>query len=91
MTDDDAADLALDGNAAAGLLHAYFGRDATAEPRGCQSCGQTHAVGRHRLYRGAGLVLRCPACGDIAALLVELPGRVAVQLHGEWGTLRPHA
>ncbi|MEA2161320.1 MAG: hypothetical protein QOD66_3700 [Solirubrobacteraceae bacterium] len=81
MTGDD---LWLDGNAVAGLLEELLGAEPTRVPRRCQSCGETHPVGAHRLYRGAGLVLRCPNCGDIAARIVALPDRCILQLFGTW-------
>jgi hypothetical protein len=74
----------LDGNAIAGLLAELAGADLTDAPRGCQSCGRVNAIGAHLLYRGAGLVLRCPACGDVAARIVELPGRHILHLAGTW-------
>jgi uncharacterized Zn finger protein len=60
----------------------------TASTRTCQSCRQVNAIGAHRLYHGAGYVLRCPHCGDIAASIVELPGDHAVSLHGTWNVSR---
>jgi uncharacterized C2H2 Zn-finger protein len=74
----------LDGNAIAGLLHELFGAELTGMPRGCQSCRQVHPVGAHRLYRGAGLVLRCPACGDVALRVAKAGDRHIVHLHGTW-------
>ena len=76
--------LWLDGNALAGLLHESFGAELTDAPRRCQSCGQVRAIGAHRLYRGAGLVLRCPVCGDVAARIGLLPDRHVLQLNGSW-------
>jgi hypothetical protein len=70
----------LDGNAAGGLLAELFGMEMTAAPRTCGSCGQTHPVAGHRLYQGAGLVLRCPACDDVALVAT---GR-SVELRGRW-------
>lgn len=72
--------LVLDANAIAGLLEELLGTDATASRRGCRTCGQVHEIGRYRLYRGAGFVLRCPACGDVAARIARSPDRVVVQL-----------
>ena len=46
--------------------------------------GSVRAIGAHRLYRGAGLVLRCPVCGDVAARIVVLPDRQIMQLNGSW-------
>ena len=77
-------ELWLDGNALAGLLGELVGGDVTRAPRGCASCGQVHPVGAHRLYRSAGLVLRCPACGDVAARIAELPDRTVLRLTGTW-------
>ena len=56
----------------------------TALPRGCQSCETVSTVGQHRAYMAAGVVLRCPACGDLAALIVSLPDRHVVHLRGSW-------
>jgi hypothetical protein len=81
MTDDA---LWLDGNAVAGLLREVLGTEMTDAPRGCQSCGATNAIGAHRLYRGAGLVLRCPVCGDVAMRIAGLSDRYVVQLFGRW-------
>ncbi len=83
--------LWLDGNGVAGVLADAFGADVTATPRGCQSCRTVSAVGQHRAYLAAGVVLRCPACGDVAACIVELPDRYLVQLHGDWRLELPRA
>jgi hypothetical protein len=74
----------LDGNAIAGLLQELLGAEVTDAPRGCHSCGKVHPIGAHRLYRGAGLVLRCPSCGVLAARIVLAPGRHVVELAGSW-------
>lgn len=74
----------LDGNAIAGLLEELLGFDLTNAPRSCPSCGEVRAVGAHRLYRGAGLVLRCPACGDLAALIATQGDGHAIHLTGTW-------
>ena len=79
---DDA--MALDGNAIAGLLCDLFERELTDAPRLCAACGERHPIGAHRVYRGAGIVLRCPSCDDIAMLVVTLPDRTIVQLTGIW-------
>ena len=76
--------LWLDGNAMAGLLEETFGAEMTAMRRRCQSCGQRHAIGAHRLYRGAGEVLRCPNCGDLALRIAVLPDRNVVEIRGVW-------
>jgi hypothetical protein len=73
-----------DGNAIAGMLEEIFGTEVTAESRSCQSCSETWAIGAHRLYSGAGYVLRCPNCGDMAATIVDHGGEYQVSLFGAW-------
>jgi hypothetical protein len=74
----------LDGNAIAGLLIDVFGTEMTATERGCQSCGALTRVGAHRVYRGAGTVVRCPICADLALRITTLPDRHVVLLAGSW-------
>ena len=74
----------LDGNALGGLLMELFGSDLTGTPHGCQSCGAVWPVGAHRLYRGAGLVLRCPSCDAPALCVATLPDRHILHLEGSW-------
>lgn len=81
--------LWIDGNGVAGVLADAFGADITATPRACQSCRTVSTVGQHRAYLAAGVVLRCPACGDLAARIVALPDRYAVELHGTWALELP--
>jgi predicted RNA-binding Zn-ribbon protein involved in translation (DUF1610 family) len=76
--------LWLDGNGLAGLLVEVFGAEMTSVRRRCQSCGERHAIGSHRLYRGAGDVLRCPNCGDVALRIATLPDRYVVEVRGTW-------
>lgn len=76
--------LWLDGNALAGLLADAFDTEMTRAMRTCQSCGTHSAIGAHRAYRGAGVVLRCPVCADIALRVGILPDRYVVRLIGEW-------
>jgi hypothetical protein len=73
-----------DGNSIAGLLQEVFVAEVTASRRVCQSCGQDHPIGAHRLYSGAGHVLRCPGCGDLAATIAVLPDRYVIGLQGTW-------
>ena len=77
-------ELHTDGNGIAGLLQQVFVAEVTAAERVCQSCGGHGAIGAHRSYKGAGVVLRCPHCGDVAATIVERPGGYAVTIHGTW-------
>ena len=82
--------LVLDGNAIAGLLADVFGgAEVTASARGCGSCGQRHAIGQHRLYQGAGFVLRCPGCDDVALTVVDGDGFREVRLAGSWSVRVP--
>jgi hypothetical protein len=81
MTDDETW---LDGNALAGLLHEVFGAELTTTNRRCQTCDTERAVAKHRLYRGAGHVLRCPVCGAIGLVITALPDRHIVSLEGAW-------
>jgi Family of unknown function (DUF6510) len=76
--------LWLDGNSIAGLLGEAFSAEMTTVPRKCQSCATISPVGAHRAYRGAGIVLRCPVCGDFALSIVTLPDRHIVHLRGQW-------
>jgi hypothetical protein len=76
--------LWLDGNAIAGLLSELFAAEMTGVPRRCQSCRQVNAVGAHRVYVGAGVVLRCPACGDVALRVVSSADRHMVSMAGTW-------
>ena len=80
----DEGSLHTDGNAIAGLLAEIFAADVTATPRTCQSCGTTREIGAHRAYFGAGIVLRCAGCGDVAARIVSLPEGHVVELRGSW-------
>lgn len=80
----DAADLHTDGNAIAGLLQQIFVAEFTTLMRTCQSCGDRNAGGAHRCYQSAGVVLRCPNCGDVGLRVAELPDRYVFELRGVW-------
>jgi len=73
-----------DGNELAGVLAQLFGLDISVARRRCGSCREVRMVAEHPLYHGAGFVLRCPACGDLAAIVVERAGGYAVSLRGTW-------
>jgi hypothetical protein len=77
MTDD-----CLDGNGIAGLLAEVTGVELTSAIRHCQACGDEHAVGNHRAYRGAGVVLRCPGCAAVAATIVERDDALLISWRG---------
>ena len=76
--------LHTDANAVAGLLQEALAGEITAAGRVCQSCRARSATGAHRAYEGAGVVLRCPACGDVAARISVQPQRRVVELRGVW-------
>jgi hypothetical protein len=76
--------MTLDGNAIAGVLVEALGNELTDAPRGCQSCGAVNPVGAHLLYKGAGWVLRCPACGDVALRIVTHAEQHVLTLAGQW-------
>lgn len=80
--------LHTDGNAIGGVLTEVFTAEVTAAGRVCQSCGLDSQIGAHRLYKGAGFVLRCPGCGDLAAVIAQLPDRNVISLHGTWSIAR---
>ncbi len=82
MDDQDA--LHTDGNGAAGLLAQLLAVDPTTIMRRCPSCGGDRAIGEHRAYHGAGMVLRCPNCDDVALRLVAREGGVTVELRGAY-------
>lgn len=81
----------LDGNALGGLLQELFGGEMTAAPHTCQSCGAERPVAAHRLYLGAGKVLRCPVCDHIALVAAALPDRHVVHLTGAWRLEMPRS
>jgi len=81
----------LDGNGMAGLLGEVFGAEVTAVVRACGSCGTEAAVGAHRAYRGAGVVLRCPGCSDVAIRIAQLPDRNVVLVRGSWSIELPRS
>jgi len=82
MTDDDMR--WVDGNGIAGVLAEVFETEMTTARRVCQSCGKENAIGAHRAYRGAGWVLRCPSCEDVAARIAVMPDRHVVHMEGRW-------
>jgi predicted RNA-binding Zn-ribbon protein involved in translation (DUF1610 family) len=80
----DSSELHTDGNGVAGLLQQVFVSEITTARRVCAGCGQEHAIGEHMAYSGAGTVLRCPTCGDVAAAVSVLPGEYVIGMHGTW-------
>ena len=77
-------DVHADGNAIAGMLHEIFVAEFTTMERTCQSCGDRSSTGAHRSYVSAGIVLRCPACGDVALRVVARAHDTVFELRGTW-------
>jgi hypothetical protein len=74
----------IDGNGIAGLLGEIAGTEMTAVLRTCQSCGDRRAIGEHRAYRAAGVVLRCPSCDDVALVIGVQQTRLVVEWRGRY-------
>jgi hypothetical protein len=74
----------IDGNGIAGLLGEIAGAEMTAVLRTCQSCGDRRAIGEHRAYRTAGVVLRCPSCEDVALVIGVQETRLVVEWRGRY-------
>ena len=75
-------ELMLDGNAVAGLLREVFAVEMTTAVAVCDGCGAADAMGATRVFRGAGIVMRCPHCDNVLATLVEAETRMWVGLQG---------
>ena len=74
--------LMLDGNAVAGLLQEVFAVEMTTAVGTFGGCGTAGPVGAVHVYRGAGIVLRCPHCGNALAKIVKSDSRVWIDLTG---------
>jgi Zn finger protein HypA/HybF involved in hydrogenase expression len=82
--------LMLDGNAVAGLLQEVFAVEMTTAIGTCGNCGASEAVGAIHVYRGAGIVLRCPHCDnplvkivkDDTRMWIAFPGVRALSVNG---------
>ncbi|HSS93359.1 MAG TPA: DUF6510 family protein [Candidatus Dormibacteraeota bacterium] len=77
------SDLKLDGNAIAGLLREIFTMEMTTAEGTCAGCHKVHAVGQVEVYMNApGVVVRCPACGNVQMRIVKGGGRYWLDLSG---------
>jgi Zn finger protein HypA/HybF involved in hydrogenase expression len=74
--------LMLDGNAVAGLLQEVFAVEMTTAVGTCNGCGASEPVGAIHVYRGAGVVLRCPHCHNALVKIVKDDTRVWIDLRG---------
>ena len=70
------------GNALGGLLMEVFGREMTDADGCCATCGTVNPLGAMRVYRGAGDVMRCPTCGNVTIVTVEIRERSRVNFAG---------
>jgi hypothetical protein len=68
--------LMLDGNAVAGLLQEVFAVEMTTAIATCGACGAADAVGATRVFRGAGIVMRCRHCDNALVTIVKDGTRV---------------
>jgi Zn finger protein HypA/HybF involved in hydrogenase expression len=64
-------ELMLDGNAVAGTLSEVFAVEMTTATMTCGNCGMAGAIGAMHVFRGAGIVMRCPHCDNVMAKIVE--------------------
>jgi Zn finger protein HypA/HybF involved in hydrogenase expression len=64
-------ELMLDGNAVAGMLGEVFAVEMTTATMTCSNCGIAVPVGAAHVFRGAGIVLRCPECDYVLVKIVE--------------------
>ena len=74
--------LMLDGNAIAGDLHELFAAEMTTAIGTCAACGASEPLGAVHVYRGAGVVLRCPHCSSVLARITRAEGRLWVDFRG---------
>jgi len=82
-TQDEAHELMLDGNAAAGILYEVFGEEMTASPIECSGCGREGELGSLLAFAPApGFVLRCPACEQVILRIVQTPDHVYLDARG---------
>ena len=75
-------ELMLDGNAIAGVLGELFAVEMTTAVGTCSSCGAAGPVGAVRVYRGAGIVLRCSHCDALLGQIVRAERRTWINLAG---------
>jgi len=75
-------DLMLDGNAVAGLLQKMIAVEMTTAIGTCNACGATNEVGGLHVFRGAGIVMRCPHCDNALVTIAEGGGRMWIGFAG---------
>lgn len=75
-------ELMLDGNAIAGMLGEVFAVEMTTATMICGNCGAAGAAGAMHVFRGAGIVLRCPHCDNALVKIVEGSTRMWMDFGG---------
>jgi len=76
----------VDGNAIGGLLGDVFGREVTDASGRCKECGAENVVAALRVYRAAGIVVRCPLCDAVLIRVVEARDEIWIDLGGLLGS-----
>jgi uncharacterized protein DUF6510 len=72
---------ALDGNAIAGQLFEYFGREMTTASGACAHCRTVARIAELSVYLQApGAVVRCRSCGNVVMVLVTVRGIPRINL-----------
>lgn len=74
--------LTVDGNAIAGLLQEVFAVEMTTAIGTCGECGAAEPVGAVHVFRGAGVVMRCPHCGNVLLTILKDDTRVRIGFMG---------
>jgi hypothetical protein len=75
--------VALDGNAAGGLLQELFALDVTAAEVVCGGCGTVAAIGAVRAFGGSmGAILRCAHCDTVLLRLTHTPAGLWLDMQG---------
>lgn len=74
--------LMLDGNAVAGMLREVFAVEMTTALATCVGCGVAGALGAAHVFRGAGIVMRCPHCDNALVTIVKDDARVWIGFAG---------
>ena len=75
-------ELMLDGNAVAGVLQEVFAVEMTTAIGTCRACGAEEPVGAIHVFRGAGVVMRCPHCDNALVSIVKDDTRVWISFAG---------
>jgi hypothetical protein len=75
--------VALDGNAAGGLLRELFVLDLTTADITCDGCGAVAPICAIRVYGGTmGAVLRCAHCDTAVLRIAHMPAGLSLDMRG---------